>query len=278
MKLRTLALVLLVAAAVGWYVAANLDDLFPDATSILTPKVVLDPAKVTTEPEPIRLPVPPRHPVEPIETPVVAAPEEPAGLPFPANLGEADEYLRIRLTQLISDPKLILLFDLNNFIQKLVLFVDHLPEKNIPRLHLPFIPPESGFVTSGSGDNRTLGKTNMLRYLAYVKLVEVVPDDVLLTLYRGLYPLFQQAYREAGEPNGYFNDRLIVAFDDLLETPEPQGPIELVRHISRFRYADPSLEARSAGQKILLRMGVENTRRVKQKLQGLRKALARQDW
>ncbi len=275
MKLRILALVLLVAAAVGWYLAANLEEYFPENKPLSVLNVVPEPA---TESESSRLPVPPRHPVVPLESPAVSASVEPEALPFPTDLEGADTYLRTRLPQLLKDQKLLLLLDLNFFIQKLVLFVDHLPEQSIPRLYLPFVPPEPGFVTSGSGDQRTLGKTNMLRYLAYVKLVEIIPDEVLLRLYRGLYPLFQQAYREAGEPSGYFNDRLIVAIDDLLATPEPQEPIALVRHINRFRYADPDLESRSAGQKILLRMGVENTRRVKQKLQGLREALVRKDW
>jgi hypothetical protein len=276
-KFLIFALVLLVAAGAGWYLSAHLDDFFPEAGPTALQTVVPGPPAAESEPAE-RLPMPPRHPVAPVESQAAAAPALPAEPPFPQNLDEADPYLRARLPQLIPDQHLLMLLDLNYFIQKLVLFVDHLPEKNIPRLYLPFIPPEAGFVTSGKGEELTIGKTNMLRYLPYVKLVEAIPDALLLHLYRGLYPLFQLAYREAGAASGHFNDRLIEAFDDLLQTPEPESPIKLVPLASRFRYADPDLEARSAGQKILLRMGVENTRRVKQKLQSLRQALARKDW
>ena len=41
--------------------------------------------------------------------------------------------------------------------------------------------------------------------------------------YVRLYPLFQSAYRELGYPDGYFNDRLVFAIDDLLAAPDADG-------------------------------------------------------
>jgi len=40
-----------------------------------------------------------------------------------------------------------------------------------------------------------------------------------------------------------------------------------------YAYADPDLEARSAGQKIMMRMGADNEAKVKAKLRELRRAL-----
>jgi hypothetical protein len=42
-----------------------------------------------------------------------------------------------------------------------------------------------------------------------------------------------------------------------------------------YEFADPELEARSAGQKILMRIGNENAARVKAKLRELRGELTR---
>jgi hypothetical protein len=70
--------------------------------------------------------------------------------------------------------------------------------------------------------------------------------------------LFQQAYENLGHPPEYFNDRLIEVIDHLLATPELPDPIPLARPNVQFEFADPNLEARSAGQKVLLRMGHEN--------------------
>jgi hypothetical protein len=41
-----------------------------------------------------------------------------------------------------------------------------------------------------------------------------------------------------------------------------------------FEFADPQLESLSAGQKVLVRMGADNERRIKAKLRELRKVLA----
>jgi hypothetical protein len=87
------------------------------------------------------------------------------------------------------------------------------------------------------------------------------------------YPLFQRAYEELGYPGKYFNDRLMEALDDLLAAPELDGPLALEQPKVLYQFADPDLESRSAGQKILLRMGKANALRVKAKLLEIRRAL-----
>jgi hypothetical protein len=87
------------------------------------------------------------------------------------------------------------------------------------------------------------------------------------------YPLFQQAYRELGYPDGYFNDRLVVVIDHLLQTPDVTQPVALTQPNVMYEYADPALESRSAGQKLLLRSGPENETAIKAKLREIRAAL-----
>ena len=53
--------------------------------------------------------------------------------------------------------------------------------------------------------------------------MESVDTGRLAALYVRFYPLFQQAYRDLGYPNGYFNDRLVEVIDHLLVTPEIAG-------------------------------------------------------
>jgi hypothetical protein len=52
------------------------------------------------------------------------------------------------------------------------------------------------------------------------------------------------------------------------------APIALMRPKVLYEFADPDLETRSAGQKILVRMGAENERKVKAWLRGLKQELA----
>ena len=281
MKPKSVGLTLLVVFLVlvaGWVLYEKSDEvsLTPERVSIQSPAGENDTSKAPDDGQG-HIPMPPRHPVPLPEVASTPAESQPIELPFPTTLDQADAYLNERLQQLISEQDLLALVNLNFFLQKLVLFIDNLPEKSIPRLHLPITPPKPGFITSGSGEQQIISKRNAVRYLAYVKLVEVIPDAPLLKLYLGLYPLLQEIYRETNGPNAHFNDRLIQVIDDLLETPEPLEPIRVTHHVSRFKYADESLESRSAGQKILLRMGVESTRRIKVKLSQLRQGLVRND-
>jgi hypothetical protein len=86
--------------------------------------------------------------------------------------------------------------------------------------------------------------------------------------------LFQQAYRELGYPHGYFNDRLIVAIDNLLSAPNAEPPIDLVAmQNGHYAFADPTWEALSVGQKLMIRIGPEHERELKAKLRSIRALL-----
>ena len=99
---------------------------------------------------------------------------------------------------------------------------------------------------------------------------------MLVALYQRWYPLLQQSYEDLGYPGRYFNDRLVTVIDHLLETPNVKGPIELTQPNVLFEFADPQIEALSSGQKLLLRMGPDNAKRVQAKLKELRRAVTTQ--
>jgi hypothetical protein len=66
-----------------------------------------------------------------------------------------------------------------------------------------------------------------------------------------------------------------VAIDDLLATPDVKGPVQLVQPKVFYEFADPGLEGRSAGQKLLIRMGSANAEIIKAKLRDLRAAVVK---
>ena len=73
----------------------------------------------------------------------------------------------------------------------------------------------------------------------------------------------------------YVNEaNLIAVIDQLLETPMPEGPVQLVRPHVLYEFADPELEALSAGQKLLIRMGNDHAARVKSLLTSFREQVA----
>ncbi len=95
-------------------------------------------------------------------------------------------------------------------------------------------------------------------------------------MYIRFYPLFQQAYLELGYPKGQFNNRLLESIADLLDAPEPTTSPVLTEHKVMYEFADPALETQSAGQKVMIRVGIENERRIKSVLRAIRVELRQQ--
>lgn len=159
-------------------------------------------------------------------------------------------------------------------IQRVVITVDNLPRERLPAGAMPLKRVPKAFVTTGRGDTLAIGPRNWARYAAHVRLVAAVDAAKLVAVYVRFYPLFQRVYEELGNPKAYFNDRLVVAIDDLLAAPELSGPIKLVQPGVHYEFGDPALEARSAGQKLMIRMGRDNAVLVKAKLREIRPLVA----
>lgn len=194
--------------------------------------------------------------------------------PLPA-VDASDSLLARALADLVTDKQLSTLFFTDAMVRRIVATVDNLPRQHAPVNMWPLRPVGSWFDTVAAGGGLVVGPKNAARYARYVKLVKAVDAEQAAAVYRQLYPLFQQAYQDLGFPSGYFNDRLVAAIDDLLATPEIAEPLRMEQVKVRYQFADPELERRSAGQKIMLRIGPENALVVKAKLRELRQALAK---
>jgi hypothetical protein len=201
-----------------------------------------------------------------IRHPVPEAPPEEEPLP---SLDESDAAVRNRFSELFERREFRELIFLDQIIRRIVITVDNLPRKTVPQKFMPLRPPADAFLPEAEEDATFLDPENYKRYTPYVRLFEAIDTKRLVPVYVRLYPLFQSAYVELGYPDGYFNDRLIEVIDHLLETPDVEQPVALVRPKVFYLYADPQLEALSAGQKILIRTGPENTAVVKNRLRQL---------
>jgi hypothetical protein len=179
-----------------------------------------------------------------------------------------------QVATLIGTPRFEALFVPENFVRKLVATVDSLARQDVAQRMNPAQPLAGQFVTSGGEGSLVLGAANFARYGPWVELVESLDASATAALYRRLYPQFQQAYEDLGNPDGYFNDRVIEVIDHLLSAPEAPATIALVQPNVLFEFAEPALEAESAGRKLLLRMGPGNAARVKAKLKEIRDLIA----
>jgi len=178
------------------------------------------------------------------------------------------------IAALLGAPRFESMFVPDELVRRLVATVDNLPRQKVAMQLSPAQPPAGAFMTVGPEDQIVLGAANFERYGPWIELVNTLDADAAVALYRRLYPQFQAAYESLGNPDGYFNDRIIEVIDHLLATPEPPETIALVRPNVLYEFADPELEAQSAGRKLLLRMGPGNAARVKMKLRDIRDRIA----
>lgn len=223
-------------------------------------------APAAAVPPPAEAPPAIEHPIEQARGTVPPSVEQ---KPLPA-LMVSDTTMQNTLADLFGSATLGRIFYEDTIVHRFVTTVDNLPRKTLPLRYLPVKPPGGTFVATGSDGALAIGADNAARYTPYVRLVDAVDAKTLAGIYVHFYPLMQQDYRALGYPNGYFNDRLVQAIDDLLAAPEVTAPPALAQPKVLYVYADPELESRSAGQKIMMRIGSENAARVKAKLREIR--------
>lgn len=176
--------------------------------------------------------------------------------------------------------------NVDEFVRRFVATVDGLARGNAASRMWPVTVTPGRTQIAEKTDGIYLLDSNSERFAPFVKLASSVDTAVVTSMYARLYPLFQQAYEELGYPGKYFNDRLVEIIDQLLATPElkepvkltltqVQGPIPSSQPWLRYEFEDPDLEARPAGQKILLRMGPANAAQLKNKLRDFRERIAK---
>lgn len=207
---------------------------------------------------------------EPETRQVLEAPSEAIELP---QLESSDHFMSNALSNLLSNKTLMNIFINDQLVRNIVVTIDNLPRQQVSTKVLPIKKAPGTFITAESEGVVTISPSNSERYAPYMRFAEEVDPKKLVNLYIQLYPLFQRTYEEIGYPNQYFNDRLMVVLDNLLAAPEITEPVQLVKPKFFYQYADPELESRSIGQKMLMRIGNDNATVIKAKLKVIQQEL-----
>lgn len=224
-----------------------------------------------SEPQPVNLPA---TAVSQPQQPAIANPIPDATAPqaLPA-LDGSDEFVMNDLVGLLGQPFVQKHLVPQNLVRNIVVTIDNLPRKKFAQNKSPVVPV-AGQIDGQSDATTTLGPAQYARYDEFVQGVMAVDSKQLVASYFKLYPLFQDAYKSLGYPNGYFNDRLVKVIDNLIATPYAKQPVELINGPGIYQFADPDLESLSAGQKIIVRIGPENGAKLRAKLKEIRALVA----
>lgn len=224
-------------------------------------------------PAPETAQAPPAEPAEPAIQHSLPAGQGPASTAPLPSLADSDPAMSDALAQVVGSAAVKDYLLPESIIRHLVVTIDNLPRQKVAVQKRPTGAVGGSFVADGDELHATLDPQNFARYQPMVAVIGKLDMRQIAAVYIRFYPLFQQAYQDLGYPNGYFNDRLVQVIDGLVATAQPTGPIALVRPNVMYVFADPALEARPAGQKLLIRMGPDNAAVIKSKLGELRAAI-----
>jgi len=282
MKNGLIGLVLIVLAAAAYYYVMVYEPLVEEKLPPPVPTAAVEKPEPKPEPKPV-IDKPPEQEIEVEAEPEIV--DEAIELP---PLAQSDELVLGSLSSLAGEASVMRFLMSDNVVSRFVASVDALTSRQVPGQIMVVQDLEGEFIATADEQPDTvvrnsegdpipqyiLNPANYGRYDPQVEMFEALDTQELVSLYRDYAPLTQQAYAELGYPDGNFNVRLVEVIDSLLSTPEIREPPRLIKPEAFYLFTNPDLEALTAGQKILLRMGPVNAQRVKVKLREIRAALA----
>jgi len=227
--------------------------------TVEVPIVVQEPI-AEPEPEPEPEPVIEADP----EPEIVVEPEPSFVLP---KLDESDQLIRDAVVTLSGNAGISAWLIPDELIRKFVVLVDNTTHGSVPRKHVSFLAPEGPFLAARVSDSLyVLNEECYERYNLLAEIFSSIDSRRAVEFYVLTKPMFQEAYKELGYTDKSFDAAVFSAIGRILETPVITKPIELVRPVVMYKYADPRLESLSETQKQILRMGPNNTRVIQAKL------------
>ncbi len=183
---------------------------------------------------------------------------QPISLP---SLDASDSLLRELVGALSQHPLVSRFLATNDLVRTTALAVEQIGDGRTPAGPLKVFRPDSRLGVAGDQSARIDPRTYTRWDAATSSLVTIRPSDAA-QLYVNLKPLFDDAYRELGHPEGDFDRSIVRAIETLKETPTLTSDPELVRRPGYYEYTDPALRSLRPVQKQLLLIGPQNRQRL----------------
>ena len=158
-------------------------------------------------------------------------------------------------------------------LRKWTLLVAQAAEGHTLYTNRPFTFKLVDFALEERDERYFISPQNFERYAAVVNVLANIPADKLVAYYRDWYPLLDNAFSELGL-TGSFDERVDLMIERILAVKVIVLPIELKKPTSvTYKFLDPELESASQIDKLLWRMGPENTRKIQDFASRLKSAL-----
>ena len=216
------------------------------------PEVIQPELEVPEEPEVFETrPTPPpveleeKDEVEPLPEPEPTEPE-------PLDVSDPAIKASLRDISTANDNSVNRMLVNEGLLQRFVVTVTNLANDEMAPNHQLLNPPEQSFRVYSQAGKQWIDAASYKRYTPYVDMLESFDNQALLSVYN------------------LYKDVLLMAIDELLDTPEVPVPVEVYTDSVAYKYADSRLENLNEPQKQLLRTGPDNMRRIKAKLRELK--------
>ena len=191
-----------------------------------------------------------------------AAPPKPADAPLPPS-AKSDAQMRKDLASLSPLPEWAQWIGASELLDRFVVVVDNVAEDVNPRKQIDFIK------VSG----QTSEKLDTARYDRIAAVIASIDAKGAAAVVRELHPLLESAYHKLGYPDRAFDQVAAKALQRIIDAPVIEKTPVLVPKGANFAFADEKLEALGPVEKLLLRMGPQNTRRIQAKAREIASAL-----
>ena len=188
------------------------------------------------------------------EAPITTTPPTP--LP---PLDQMDSMMRSLLGALSNHPEVAKWLATDGLVKQLAMAIDAAAQGKTPARNFKVVAPASPFATARRNNRRAIDPASYKRYDSLVGAVTSMDASEVAKVYKTIKPRLNEAYRNAGHPDGDVDRAVQAALDTLLETPVVQDPVAVVEGKGAlWIFGDSRLEALTASQKQLLRMGPQN--------------------
>jgi hypothetical protein len=201
-----------------------------------------------------------------------AASAPPVVTELPA-LDDLDPVVRRSIGEVTSSPLLSKWLDTENLARQIAALVDGAAGGRLPLRFLAPLRPAGTFSVVERQGHATIAPASYARYDGLAAVIAALDPVTVARVYRTLAPRLEDAHDELGEGERTFDAALRDGLRRLSETPVPDGPIAVTPRGGVYAFDDPKLEALSPAQKLLLRSGPVNARRVQAQLAAIAAAL-----
>jgi hypothetical protein len=195
----------------------------------------------------------------------------------PEPLDESDGAVKSALISLATNPAIAKYLVDESLLQKFVINVNNIANQEMSPNHNLINEPDGDFQVYQQAEREWIDAASFKRYNPYVEALESMEAEDLVALLNTYRPTIEDKFAEISMPGSSFDNTLLAAINELLDTPIVPLPIEVYSDSVMYKYRDDKLENLSGPQKQLLRTGPENARKIKDILRDLRDAIEDQD-